>query len=215
MGMSGSSARCGLSATKPAALWQVIRDYAGPAAIVAAVVGEDVALGAVLADAGYWLEANAATETADCRLLIATQKEHRQRASLGEAPPPRNRIPKALTPRQRQRMDRKLRTKPGRALYRLRGPTVEPVFGHVGEQQGTDRFMMRGLEACRGEWKLHAATHNAGDLLCRRETRRNGRSSSARAAPSCRPLPRQATAAIGSRRFSQKFCKRLFRAAQN
>jgi len=66
-------------------------------AIVAAVGGEDVALGTVLADAGYWSEANAATETADCRLLIATQKDHRQRAALREAPPPRGRIPKTLT----------------------------------------------------------------------------------------------------------------------
>src|SRR5512134_3548125 len=131
-------------------------------AIVAAVVGEDVAPGTVLADAGYWSEANAATDTADCRLLIATQKDHRQRAALREAPPPRGRIPKTLPPRQR--MDRRLRTKPGRALYRLRGQTVEPVFGHVKEQQGADRFMMRGLEACRGEWKLHAATHNLRKL---------------------------------------------------
>ena len=131
-------------------------------AIVAAVVGEDVALGTVLADAGYWSEANAATETADCALLIATQKDHRQRAALRDAPPPRGRMPKTLT--ARQRMDRKLRTKPGRALYRLRGQTVEPVFGHVKEQQGADRFMMRGLEACRGEWKLHAATHNLRKL---------------------------------------------------
>ena len=59
-------------------------------------------------------------------------------------------------------MDRKLRTKPGRALYRLRGQTVLPVFGV--EHQGADRFMMRGIEACRGEWKLHAAVHNLRKL---------------------------------------------------
>jgi transposase len=131
-------------------------------AVVAAVVGEDVALGTVLADAGYWSKANAATETVDCELLIATQKDHRQRTALREAPPPRGRMPKTLTPRQR--MDRKLRTKRGRALYRLRGQTVEPVFGQVKEQQGADRFMMRGIEACRGEWKLHAAAHNLRKL---------------------------------------------------
>jgi DDE family transposase len=61
-------------------------------------------------------------------------------------------------------MDRKLRTKRGRALYRLRGQTVEPVFGQVKEQQSADRFMMRGIEACRGEWKLHAAAHNLRKL---------------------------------------------------
>ena len=130
--------------------------------IVEAVVGEDATLGTVLADAGYWSDANAATETADCELLIATQKDHQQRAALREAPPPRGRMPKNLT--TRQRMDRKLRTKPGRALYRLRGQTVEPVFGQVKEHQGADRFMMRGIEACRGEWKLHAAVHNLRKL---------------------------------------------------
>lgn len=104
--------------------------------IVEAVVGEDATLGTVLADAGYWSDANAATETADCTLLIATQKDHQQRAALREAPPPRGRMPKNLT--TRQRMDRKLRTKPGRALYRLRGQTVEPVFGQVKEHQGAD-----------------------------------------------------------------------------
>ena len=63
-------------------------------AVVEAVVGEDAALGTALADAGYWSEANAATETADCELLIATQKDHRQRTALREAPAPRGRMPK-------------------------------------------------------------------------------------------------------------------------
>src|SRR5512147_2036480 len=130
--------------------------------IVEAVVGEDATLGTVLADAGYWSDANAATATADCTLLIATQRDHQQHAALREAPPPRGRMPKNLT--TRQRMDRKLRTKPGRALYRLRGQTVEPVFGQVKEHQGADRFMMRGIEACRGEWKLHAVAHNLRKL---------------------------------------------------
>jgi hypothetical protein len=46
----------------------------------------------------------------------------------------------------------------------LRGQTVEPVFGQVKEHQGADRFMMRGIKACRGEWKLHAAVHNLRKL---------------------------------------------------
>jgi hypothetical protein len=35
-----------------------------------------------VADAGYWSEANAASETAECELIIATQKDHKQRAVL-------------------------------------------------------------------------------------------------------------------------------------
>ena len=87
---------------------------------VAIVLGEDAVLGAAVADAGYWSDANAATETEECELLIATQKDHKQRAALREAPPPRGRMPKRMT--ARARMERKLRTRRGRSLYRQRGP---------------------------------------------------------------------------------------------
>ena len=64
----------------------------------------------------------------------------------------------------RERMDRKLRTKRGRALYRQREAAVEPVFGQMKDRQGADRFSMRGLECCRGEWQLDAAVHNLRKL---------------------------------------------------
>ena len=48
----------------------------------------------------------------------------------------------------------------GRALYRQRGAAIEPVFGQMKDRQGADRFSMRGLERCRGEWQLDAAVHN-------------------------------------------------------
>src|SRR3954471_23574484 len=83
---------------------------------VEAVLGEDAVLGAAVADAGYWSEANAASETEECELFIATQKDRRQRAALREAPPPRGCMPKGMT--ARERMDRKLRMKRGRGLYR-------------------------------------------------------------------------------------------------
>lgn len=123
---------------------------------------DDVTLGAAVADAGYWSEANVATETADCELIIATQKDHKQRAALRDAPPPRGRKPKNMT--VRERMDRRLRTKHGRERYRRRGASVEPVFGQMKDRQGARRFSMRGLERCRGEWNLHAAVHNMRKL---------------------------------------------------
>jgi transposase len=129
-------------------------------AIVAVVMGEDAVLGAAVADAGYWSEANAASETDECELFIATKKDHKQRAERREAP--RGRMPKNLS--ARERMGRKLRTKRGRALYRQRGSSVEPVFGQMKERQGADRFSMRGLERCRGEWQLDAAVHNLRKL---------------------------------------------------
>ena len=129
------------------------------------VSGEEAALGAVLADAGYWSDANAASETAEAELLIATRRDHRQRAALRDLPPPRGRMPIHLT--ARQRMERKLLTKRGRALYRLRGQTVEPVFGQMKGTQGADRFMVRGLTACAGEWTLALRGSQPGFPVCR------------------------------------------------
>ena len=113
-----------------------------------------------LADAGYWSEANVATCTypEGPELLIATTKDWKQRKMLREKGCPRGRIPKGLSPRDR--MERKLLTKRGRALYQRRGVLVEPVFGQVKEAQGLRRFMRRGLGAAQSEWSLVATTHN-------------------------------------------------------
>ena len=129
---------------------------------VASVVGENAELGAAVADAGSWSDANAATETDACELFIATQKDHAQRAALRDAPPPRGRKPKNM--KLREHMQRKLRTKRGRAHYRQRGASVEPVFGQIKDRQGARRFSMRGLDRCRGEWLLDAAVHNLRKL---------------------------------------------------
>ena len=42
-------------------------------------------------------------------------------------------------------MDRKLRTERGKALYRQRGRTVEPVFGQIKRRLGYDGLLLRGL----------------------------------------------------------------------
>ncbi len=130
--------------------------------MVRTVLGEDARLGTALMDAGYWSETNAALETADCELMIATTKDWKQRKAMRETPPPRGRIPKSLS--TGERMERKLLTKRGRNLYRLRGQAVEPVFGQAKQTQGADRFMMRGEQATRGEWNLHCSVHNLKKL---------------------------------------------------
>ena len=131
-------------------------------AMVELVLGEDAALGAAAADAGYWSEENAASETEECELFIATRQDRKQRAELRDAASPRGRMPKGLS--ARGRMQRKLRTKRGRAIYAQRGASVEPVFGQMKERQGAGQFSMRGLGACKGEWQLHAAVHNLRKL---------------------------------------------------
>jgi len=57
-------------------------------------------------------------------------------------------------------MERKLRTKAGQAVYNKRRQTVEPVFGQIKEIRGFRRFLLRGVDAVRAEWRLICLTHN-------------------------------------------------------
>ena len=124
-----------------------------------AAVGVEEKVGTALADAGYFSEANVkATHPEGGELLIATKKDHKQRKAARERPPPRGRIPKGIS--VRERMERKLMTKRGRAMYKKRSRTVEPVFGQIKDARGCGRFLLRGLGGASGEWKLLCGTHN-------------------------------------------------------
>ena len=48
----------------------------------------------------------------------------------------------------------------GKALYARRKVIVEPVFGQIKEARGFRRFLLRGLEKIRGDWRLVCLTHN-------------------------------------------------------
>ena len=54
----------------------------------------------------------------------------------------------------------KLRTEAGKAIYKLRKSTVEPVFGNVKEIMGFRQFSLRGLAAADGEWNLVCLAYN-------------------------------------------------------
>jgi hypothetical protein len=54
----------------------------------------------------------------------------------------------------------KLRTDMGKALYRLRKSTVEPVIGIIKEVLGFRQFSLRGLFAAGGEWTLVCLAYN-------------------------------------------------------
>jgi transposase len=114
----------------------------------------------VLADAGYNNQVDLrAAPPAGVELLVAPGKS---RTTLAAPPAPRGRIPKGLS--ASDRMERKLRTKRGRRLYRLRGQLVEPVFGQIKEAGRARRFSRRGLAACRSEWRFLCAVHNIKKL---------------------------------------------------
>ncbi|MCA1678481.1 MAG: transposase, partial [Actinobacteria bacterium] len=57
-------------------------------------------------------------------------------------------------------MRRVLATEHGKALYRKRKATVEPVFGQMKFNRRFDRFQRRGRAACSSEWRLFGASHN-------------------------------------------------------
>ena len=59
-----------------------------------------------------------------------------------------------------EQMKQKLKTEAGRELYRMRKAIVEPVFGQIKEWRGFRRFLLRGLQKVRAEWKLICLTHN-------------------------------------------------------
>ena len=110
----------------------------------------------VLTDSGYCSEEN--LKYLDKRRIegfVATEKQkHGQR---GEAC---KRGPLPIGASRVERMERKLQTKVGAAVYATRKSIVEPVFGQIKQARGFRQFLLRGLEKVRGEWALICMTHN-------------------------------------------------------
>jgi transposase len=57
-------------------------------------------------------------------------------------------------------MAHRLRTKKGRAIYKKRKETVEPVFGIIKQAMGFRQFLLRGLERTAIEWDLVTLSYN-------------------------------------------------------
>ena len=113
----------------------------------------------MIADAGYCSTANieASEQRGLDAYLSTSRQEHGTRPRPSRGPAPRDLD-------ARGRMDRKLRSKAGQAIYALRKIIAEPVFGQIKGARGLDRFLLRGLEKVDGEWTLMAITHNIGKL---------------------------------------------------
>jgi len=60
----------------------------------------------------------------------------------------------------KEKMQQKLRSAAGKALYAARKHIVEPVFGQVKGVRGIRAFLLRGLEKVSAEWNLICLTHN-------------------------------------------------------
>lgn len=124
--------------------------------LTAAEITSEVEL--MLADAGYWSEANATAPGPD--RLIATMKDYKQRRAardLGQTtgPPPPDATPI-------EQMEHLLRTPQGAQAYAKRSCLIEPIFGNHKHNRGIRSFRRRGLAAVRSEW---AFMHLAGNML--------------------------------------------------
>ena len=80
-----------------------------------------------------------------------------------DAPAPETNDPKV-------KMAHRLGTQTGRAMYRLRKQTVEPVFGIIKRVMGRRQMSMRGLDKARGEWPLVTMAWNIKRLHVLRAT---------------------------------------------
>jgi transposase len=70
----------------------------------------------------------------------------------------------AAGPTHTARMQARLDTPDGRALYAQRFGAVEPVFGNLRANKRLDRFTLRGRTKVDGQWKLYCLVHNIEKL---------------------------------------------------
>ena len=111
------------------------------------------------ADAGYASEGNfEALADAEVYGVVALRRYRRDEPPDADPAPVRssNRWP------HRNQMRERLATTEGKAKYKLRKQTVEPVIGQAKFARGFRQFLRRGLDATSAEWHLVCT---AGNLL--------------------------------------------------
>ena len=147
--------------------------------VVESIPEEVIALENVLADTGYYSEAAVQTLEADNgpTVYCAIEKtgHHRTVSDLEKKPAPEQPASDAGT---KEQMQYRLKTDAGKALYKQRKQTVEPVFGIIKEVLGFRRFSMRGKKKVESEWCLVCLSYNLKKLftlqggLCPEKARR-------------------------------------------
>lgn len=112
-------------------------------------------LGAVtklIADNGYYSESNVELcdgEKITPYISVGREKHNPPLWERLQEPPPLSEEAGVL-----ERMEHRLKTKEGKAIYARRKSTSEPVFGIIKAVMGFRRFMLRGVELASGEWNL-------------------------------------------------------------
>ena len=114
-----------------------------------AVLGEVKSL---ITDNGFYSQANVvACAQAGIEPLLAIKRESHHEPLMERFAPD---VDAPQTTDQVANMVQRLSTQAGKALYKLRKQTVEPVFGIIKRVMGWRQMSMRGLTKARGEWSL-------------------------------------------------------------
>ncbi len=112
----------------------------------------------ILADNGFFSEDNVTLcEGNEVTSYIAVKREshHPSLMERFQEPPPLSDAANAV-----DTMKHRLRTKAGTAVYAMRKSTIEPVFGIIKSVMGFRQFLLRGLDAVKGEWDLVCIAFN-------------------------------------------------------
>jgi hypothetical protein len=112
----------------------------------------------LLADNGYFSEANVTLcEENKVASYIAVKREdhHPPLMERFQEPAPLPDDANAV-----DTMKHRLKTKSGKAVYATRKSTIEPVFGIIKSVMGFRQFLLRGLDAVKGEWSLVCIAFN-------------------------------------------------------
>jgi hypothetical protein len=105
-------------------------------------------------DAGYWSEDN----RNGCKVRRIDAHIATGRLPHGQPlPPKRGPLPRDAD--AKSRMERRLKSRNGSAIYTQFKAIVEPVNGPIKEERGLRCFLLRGLEKVDGEGLLIAATY--------------------------------------------------------
>jgi len=136
-----------------------------------AAVGQPVeSVAAVLTDSGFYSEAavkaveqNAAGQPTGTTVYAAVEKKehHRTVSDLERKEDPGAPATGASVG---EIMKYRLQTAAGKAKYKLRQQTVEPVFGIIKSVLGFRQFLLRGKEKVGLEWKLVCLAYNCKRL---------------------------------------------------
>jgi transposase len=112
----------------------------------------------ILADNGFFSEDNVALceeNTVTPYIAVKRDRHHPPVMERFQEPLPLPDCANAV-----DTMKHRLRTTSGKAVYATRKSTIEPVFGIIKSVMGFRQFLLRGLDAVKGEWDLVCVAFN-------------------------------------------------------